>query len=297
MASVSDYLKLIVPEYIPMGITGLLVGAVASLNALPGARFWVAAACVAFIISGYNSYNAIIDKDIDIINKPYRPLPKGILSEKKALHIALISYAIAFLLALTINTTFLVIATATILLTIAYSHPIIHLKKRFLIGTLSAVTLYTFLAPLLGWSIYPNNPIPLPIILFIFFLGLPKGIMKDYVDLVGDAYHRIQSLPVQLGYKSSILMVLLFYLLSAIFLCFLVYEKLIPTSFLTLIVFYPFMLWNVYCLPKKFDSNTRNDFAFIKAMIILILIELTITVMLIYKPTIPELNALVNTLS
>ncbi len=276
MATVKDYLGLIVPEYMPMGITGLLIGAVAATNTLPNDVLWLGIVCFLCIIAGYNSYNAIIDKEIDIINKPSRPLPRKALTEKDALYVAAIFYIIAIIIALFLDKFFLLIALATIALTIAYSHPKFHLKRRFIIGTLTAVVLYTVLAPALGWALYPNNPLPVPIILFLFFLGIPKGILKDYVDIAGDSYHRVHSLPVQMGYLNSIVAVVLFYLVSAIFLGFAVYENILPFKFVSLLVFYPFMLWNVKTMPKTFDPYSRRDGVFIRATLLLILIELAI---------------------
>ena len=276
MAAIRDYIGLIVPEYMPMGITGVLMGAIAATNTLPNDVLWLGIACFLCIIAGYNSYNAIIDKEIDIINKPSRPLPRKALTEKDALYVAAIFYIIAIMIALFLDKFFLLVALATIILTIAYSHPKIHLKRRFIIGTLTAVVLYTVLAPALGWALYSNNPVPVPIILFLFFLGIPKGILKDYVDIAGDSYHRVHSLPVQMGYLNSIVAVVLFYLVSAIFLGFAVYENILPFKFIFLLAFYPFMLWNVKTMPKTFDSHSRRDAVFIRAILLLILIELAI---------------------
>ena len=276
MAAIRDYIGLIVPEYMPMGITGVLMGAIAATNTLPNDVLWLGIACFLCIIAGYNSYNAIIDKEIDIINKPSRPLPRKALTEKDALYVAAIFYIIAIMIALFLDKFFLLVALATIILTIAYSHPKIHLKRRFIIGTLTAVVLYTVLAPALGWALYSNNPVPVPIILFLFFLGIPKGILKDYVDIAGDSYHRVHSLPVQMGYLNSIVAVVLFYLVSAIFLGFAVYENILPFKFIFLLAFYPFMLWNVKTMPKTFDLHSRCDAVFIRAILLLILIELAI---------------------
>jgi len=276
MAAIRDYIGLIVPEYMPMGITGVLMGAIAATNTLPNDVLWLGIACFLCIIAGYNSYNAIIDKEIDIINKPSRPLPRKALTEKDALYVAAIFYIIAIMIALFLDKFFLLVALATIILTIAYSHPKIHLKRRFIIGTLTAVVLYTVLAPALGWALYSNNPVPVPIILFLFFLGIPKGILKDYVDIAGDSYHRVHSLPVQMGYLNSIVAVVLFYLVSAIFLGFAVYENILPFKFIFLLAFYPFMLWNVKTMSKTFDPHSRRDAVFIRAVLLLILIELAI---------------------
>ena len=172
-----------------------------------------------------------------------------------------------------------------VVLTFLYSYPPIYLKKRYLIGTLIAVVLYSVLIPLAGWSMNPTQPIPIPIIFFMIMLGLPSGIMKDYVDMSGDSFYKVRSLPIELGYGNSKLTVILFYLVSAIILIFQVYEKIAPLNFLVLLIFYPLMIGNVLKLPAKFGPYTRRDSYFIRAMLLFIAVEITIMGLVIFNPT------------
>lgn len=284
MASLEDYWHLIVPEYMLMAITGLLLGYIVTVQHLPDTGFLLPILSVLFVIAGYNSYNAIIDKEIDVINKPKRPLPKRTLSDKDAKYIAFFSYVLALIFALFIDGLFFWIISTMVILTLLYSYPPVYLKKQYIIGTLSAVILYTVLIPLAGWSINPSQPIPIPVIFFMFMLGLPKGIMKDYVDISGDSFYNVRSLPIELGYSNSKLTIILFYLVSAAILAYQVYEKITPYAFLILLIFYPFMILNVLNLPAKFDPYTRRDTYFIKAMLLLIIVEITIMALVVFKP-------------
>jgi 4-hydroxybenzoate polyprenyltransferase len=285
MASLEDYWHLIVPEYMPMAIIGLLLGFVVTTQTFPNASFLLPILSVLFVIAGYNSYNAVIDKDIDVINKPKRPLPKRTLSERDAKYIAFFSYVLALIIAIFIDGLFFWMISIMVILTFLYSYPPIYLKKRYIIGTLLAVVLYSVLIPLAGWSMNPTQPIPIPIIFFMFMLGLPSGIMKDYVDISGDSFYKVRSLPIELGYGNSKLTIILFYLVSVSILVYQVYEKLIPNNFLALAIFYPFMIWNVLKLPAKFDPYTRRDSYFIRAMLLFIAVEITIMGLVIFNPT------------
>jgi len=69
MINFVDYWKLIVPEYIPMAISTLLVGAVLSTGILPDVRFWFVAAALVCVVGAFNSFNAIADKEIDKMEK------------------------------------------------------------------------------------------------------------------------------------------------------------------------------------------------------------------------------------
>jgi 4-hydroxybenzoate polyprenyltransferase len=279
-----DYWRLIVPEYMPMAITGLLLGFVATTQKLPNQSFILPVISILLVIAGYNSYNAVIDKEIDTINKPRRPLPNGSLTEKDAKYVALFFYAIAFLIAVFVDGLFFWFVFLAIILTFFYSYPPVYLKKRYIIGTLTAVILYTALIPLAGWSIHSELPIPIHLVFFLFLLGLPKGIMKDYVDISGDAYYQVRSMPIELGYNNSKLTIVLFYLVSAALLLYQVFEKIVPTNFLLVLLLYPLMILNVASMPKKFDSIDRKDRYFIRAMMLLIITELVLGWILIYNP-------------
>jgi geranylgeranylglycerol-phosphate geranylgeranyltransferase len=260
-----------------MGITAMFMGYILAAGKIPGVDFLLGAVCFSFIIFGYNSYNAIIDKEIDRINKPYRPLAKGTLSDKDAFYIAVIFFVMALAIAVFLDSYFFWIAVTAILLSIAYSNPLLHFKRRLLLGTLSATILYTILAPLLGWAIYHNDISKVvPFLIFLFFLGVPKAILKDYIDIPGDAYHGVHSIPIKLGYWNSIITVGLLYLFSLVFLFFLIYQRIIDQFYLFILVYYPFMLWNLTKLPKNFNIIDQKDKVFTNAITILMAVEVTI---------------------
>jgi len=278
MANIKNFLNLITPQYIPIAFFGLLVGIVSTINSLPDWRFWIAAASVICIVSGFNSFNAIADREIDRINKPYRPIPNKRISEIQALYFALASYALALILAFLINSQFFVIIFISVIITIAYSYPGIYLKKKFFIGTMIGTIFYAILCPLAGWALYPTNAIPFPIIFFLFILGLSLSVSKDFTDLAGDHFNQIQTLPVKLGYLQSIAMMFIFLTFSFFFLIFLIMQTLLPEKYYVLLIFFPLSVLNINTLRDKQKQLINNHF-FFRTVLLIILLESTIVVL------------------
>ena len=92
-----NYFRLTAPEYIPTGMLAFVVGFVFS-----GGKFnmWLsflfALISVFFVAAGYNTFNAIYDEGIDAINKPHRPLPRGLINKKEAMNISLVFFFIFY---------------------------------------------------------------------------------------------------------------------------------------------------------------------------------------------------------
>ena len=182
------YWNLMVPEYVPMAITTLLAGAVATTGALPGNSFWFIAVALFCIVGAFNSFNAIADKDIDRINNPHRPMPSKKIQEKHALYFSIGLYVLALILAALVNITELIVIFACVLLTAAYSYPKINLKKRFFLGTLTVTMFYAVFCFIAGWALNPSLSFPISLAVFLFILGLGLAITKDIMDLPGDAF-------------------------------------------------------------------------------------------------------------
>ncbi len=86
MLRLSEFIKLTVPEYIPVGILAALAGFAYAAGAFPlNLNLLYLLISIISLISGYNAFNCITDKYIDKINKPHRPLAKGSITETEAL--------------------------------------------------------------------------------------------------------------------------------------------------------------------------------------------------------------------
>lgn len=153
-----------------------------------------------FVNAGGNNLNSIFDAQIDAINKPYRPIPRGVLTRRE---VGLFSGALlvsAFSLSLFFNPTFQVIVIALITVTVLYSTPPIRLKKRLWINNLSQASARGVLGVLAAWSIYSSiteEAVGMSLVLFSFILWAQTS--KDIVDLPGDRSFGVKTLPVVYG--------------------------------------------------------------------------------------------------
>ncbi len=275
MDSIKHYIQLIVPEYIPMAITTALVGAIVTSNTLPGIEFLVVAVVLSLIVGAFNSFNAIADKEIDTINKPERPIPSKKVEEKNALIFAVLLYIIALVLSLTINLELFLIVLIAVIVTAAYSYPGINLKKRFTIGNFTVTIFYAVLCFLAGWALYPTQPIPFPIIGFLFLTGFSLSISKDFMDMPGDSFHRAHTLPVQIGKKRSIITIISILILAYIFLLAMILQNFILEKYYYLFAILPLMILNINEFRRESTTYESNG-VFLKTIVLIISLELGI---------------------
>ena len=96
---------------------------------------------VMFISSAGHAINDVVDKDIDAINKPYRPIPSGIVTSEEAKIFACALFSAGVIIAFFVSVFSLVIASFASLLLYVYA---VHLKRRGFLGNLT-IALLAFL--------------------------------------------------------------------------------------------------------------------------------------------------------
>ncbi len=101
-----------------------------------------------------NAFNAVYDVKIDKINKPYRPIPSGIISKDEARTRAWILYPMVLFRAVLVNRTFGFFVLIIMLITVAYSLPPLRLKKRLWLSNLSIAYARGMLGFVAAWSIF-----------------------------------------------------------------------------------------------------------------------------------------------
>ena len=180
-----------------MAIAGLsiLVAAFISGTLEPVGK--VVAACLsgALITAAANAVNDYFDLDIDRINKPERPLPRGVLSKSEALTFSLVCFFSGIALGAFINWIALTVAASTSFLLYLYSAK---LKKTVLWGNLT-VSLATALAFIYGGMAVGNASAALIPAGFAFAMHLGREIIKDMEDVEGDKRYHSITLPVKHG--------------------------------------------------------------------------------------------------
>ena len=154
-------------------------------------NWWItiaqASLTLALLNAASNVLNQATDVEADTISKPYRPIPKGIVSREEAQSIAIVLYLFALLRAVTINIWFGVFVFLIMLFTVTYSLP--PRMKRFLFLNQVWISIPRGLLGILAsWSVFGNpfqkEPLVIGIVATLFFIG--GMTTKDITDAVAD---------------------------------------------------------------------------------------------------------------
>lgn len=277
---ISHYLRLVVLEYLPPVILAFMVGVSFSLKLNFNLTLLLGILSVIFLTIGYNSFNAIYDKDVDRINKPHRPIPAHILSEKHVLVISIILFVLSFTFAALINSLFFIFICISIVIAVIYSVKPIYLKKRFLIGILSGNLMYAVLFPLAGWALNPTSHISLSILIILFVFGLGIAVLKDLEDLKGDTQFNIKTLPNVIGKSKTLIFAIACYILSIILIIVSVATNTLPETFLFLILIVVLAILNVF-LIRGYKEKGAYVRAFLTGLSILTLFEIIMILLIL----------------
>ena len=148
-----------------------------------------------------NSLNDALDYEIDLINRPDRPIPSNHVSIQGALFISLILFLIGASLCLQLPGLAIVVGIfLAIPLIIIYCTS---LKSRYLIGNIavSLVLGMTFL--FVGASHGNISPMVVPMCL-AFGLTLLRELVKDIADIEGDQFLGLRTFPILFGMNWAI---------------------------------------------------------------------------------------------
>jgi 4-hydroxybenzoate polyprenyltransferase len=159
-----------------------------------------------------NSINGVYDAEIDKINKPYRPIPSGVITKNEARAVAWILYAIVLLRAGLLlrselsNWAFTFFVIIIMFITIIYSVPPIRLKRRLWVSNITIAFARGLLGFVAAWSLFGDpftdlTPWIIGGVMMIFLIGAITS--KDFTDIMGDKVHNINTLPVVYGIRKS----------------------------------------------------------------------------------------------
>jgi geranylgeranylglycerol-phosphate geranylgeranyltransferase len=271
--ALSDITKLVSVEYLAPMIAAFLVGVAFSGAASKTIQIVLGILSVTFLVIGFNSFNAIYDKNIDRINKPNRPLPSGKLSNTQVFWLTIVFFAVSIILAISINYTFLFIDLIGIVLAVIYSHPVTYLKKYPLINTMIGNLTFAVIYPMEGWSLNTSFPVPIYIILLLFFVGFGTAVLKDFEDVEGDKKHGIKTFPVIFDHAKAAKVVSLIFIISFFMLLGLIIRG--ELGLIYFIVALPIILAaiNAYLLSKNNQKNSSRR-SFMYGMLLLTLIAI-----------------------
>ena len=185
-----------------MGILGVIAGALIAVG-LDITEHWknlvIASFVVVWFIAGGNALNDYIDREIDIVSHPERPIPSGRITPKNAL------YASAFAFIVSIASSFLLwddlisIAVVLIACALMLSYELA-LKKRGFVGNVTIAVLTGMLFMLGGAVVLNLDVVVIPAVMAML-VSVGREIAKDIEDMGGDKGRR--TLPMSVGVKNA----------------------------------------------------------------------------------------------
>ncbi|MGA1872419.1 MAG: UbiA prenyltransferase family protein [Thermoplasmatota archaeon] len=214
-----------------------------------------------FLNAASNTLNQVYDRDIDIINKSYRPIPTGVVTPKEGIWLSVLLYGIALWRAAMVNRYFLLMASILILFTIAYSVPPFRLKKRLWLSNISVAIPRGMLGIVAAWTITGDiyDPIPWLIgsVIAVFLVG--STTTKDITDIPGDDLFGMRTLPVYYGKKKAIALSSPFFVFPFVMMVVYAYLGLLPRY--SLYMAFIFLIWSslvIYLLYKEGDKEDEH---------------------------------------
>jgi geranylgeranylglycerol-phosphate geranylgeranyltransferase len=144
--------------------------------------------------------NDFYDKEIDAINEPNRPIPRGDVSPKEALFFALILSIIGLVSAFGTNTPSLLLAAMAWIISITY---ITKGKRTGLPGNflVSATVVIPFVYG--GLALGQIETWTLLFVAIVFLSNTGREVTKGIVDIEGDRSHNIKTIAVRYGERTA----------------------------------------------------------------------------------------------
>jgi len=204
-----------------------------------------ASICFALLNGASNVLNQATDWKEDVISKPYRPIPKGLITPRAAYTTSLILYTVALLLSLAVHLLFSCLIFIIACFSITYSLPP-RMKKLLFLNQLWVALPRGFFGMIGSWSVFGNPFTPLPLamgcIAAIFLFG--GTATKDVLDAEADQAVGTKTLVNVFGVKitaifSLLVMLSAFYLIVPLVFFHIIDKALLPLfllSFLSIII-------------------------------------------------------------
>ena len=186
----------------------------------PGPIYKVFIAALILVFANYTSnvINQIYDREIDKINKPYRPIPAGEISVDEAFSLAILLTIATLSLAYTlIGSLFGILLSIILAFAWMYSAPPLRLRSRLLLSNLALATPRGALGILTAYSAYANpfenhSLLLLALGMAVYVFG--GNTFKDIPDEEGDKKCGVRNFVTVYGRKTAIQISLTYVALS-----------------------------------------------------------------------------------
>lgn len=197
------------PETTPLGMLTVYIGGLVAGASYSSIPLFLAVIATFFITAGSMTFNDTFDCEIDKINHPNRPIPKGILAPKQMLQFTAFLFAIGLVISLFIN----LLCTGIYIFGIGFLAIYeLYTKKYGIMGNIT-VAFVASISFTFGGSAVGNPLASLPLTILGFLIIFGREIIMDIRDADGDKHLRL-TLPNQIGIRNSSLLSSIFLLLA-----------------------------------------------------------------------------------
>lgn len=187
---------------IAAGLATIVAYLIATGTVIPGVLLLFVV--VTLITAAGNVINDYFDAEIDVVNRPDRPIPSGQVSLPAARAYAVVLFVTGILVCLFTNELCIAIAVFNSTLLIAYAA---WLKRTPLFGNITvsflAASMFLFGGALNG---LPGLFHVMPFAVMTFFAMLARELVKDAEDVEGDKASGAVTVPIRYGIKATMIL-------------------------------------------------------------------------------------------
>ena len=217
---------------------------------------------LAFLNAASNALNQATDVESDVISKPYRPIPRGIVTSDEAQSLAYLFYLFGLLRAVTINLWFGIFVFLIMIFTVTYSLPP-RMKQYLFINQIWISIPRGLLGILASWSVFSNDnpfqrePLVIGMIATLFFVGAMAT--KDITDKEADKRTGVRTLINTYGTKTAAFISLPFLFFPFALIPILVNMDILNSYLLPLTVFTIPSFLVFYLMIKQSESKSLEN--------------------------------------
>ncbi len=235
------------------GLVGVL-GSMVALGSVPEGKILILVFLVVSLgCAGGNTINDYFDYEIDRINRPERPLPRGAMDRRTALWYSLFLFAVGLALALLISIRAFAFALLAYITMFLYAWK---LKPLPFIGNI-AVAALTGVTPLYGAIAVGKIGLAGTLAVCAFLVNVAREIVKDIEDVEGDLKKGAKTLPIILGRRKAAY-VAAFFGVATVIASFLPVKAGVGVGYYAMVPVDLIILYAVYLILRNQDEKTAH---------------------------------------
>lgn len=201
-----QYIKLLRPLNIMTGGMAMIISA-GILDGISDFRtLMLTTSIVMLFTAAANALNDAMDYEIDLINKPLRPIPSGFVTIKNSLIISFFLFAIGSILCLQLPESAIIIGVFIAIPSMVFYST--SLKSKYFIGNI-VVALILGMSFLFSGAAYGNLSLMWIPMLLAFALSFLREMVKDVSDIIGDQFLGLKTYPIVNGVHKSVRLIVI----------------------------------------------------------------------------------------